>query len=321
MSLADPLAGGELAAFVTAVESGTVQGAADALQLTQSAATKRVQALERRVGRALLERGARGVTPTEAGRVLYPLAREALAALERAEVAVRAPGTAAAPLRIHASRTIGETLLPEWLAAFRTVAPASLVSVVITNSEEVLRAVREGACEFGFVEGPPQGARGLEELVVAHDEIMAVVAADHPWARRRSVSLAALAREPFLAREPGSGTRAVAVQTLASVGVALHPTLEVSSAEGLKRAVLGGGFTLLSERVVATEIAAGTLAAIPVAGVELHRSLRAVRRRRPAPTGVAHSFWEWLGRKDGGAHPDIVRAPATARRPPDRRRG
>ena len=150
MSLADPLAGGELAAFVTAVESGTVQGAADALQLTQSAATKRIQALE------------------------------------RAEIAVRAPGRTAVPLRIHASRTIGETLLPEWLASFRPVAPASLVSVVITNSEEVLRAVREGACEVGFVEGPPQGVRGLEELVVAHDEIRAVVAAGHPWARRRA---------------------------------------------------------------------------------------------------------------------------------------
>jgi DNA-binding transcriptional LysR family regulator len=224
-------------------------------------------------------------------------------------------------VRIHASRTIGETLLPEWLAAFRPVAPASLVSVVITNSEEVLRAVREGACEVGFVEGPPQGVRGLEELVVAHDEIRAVVAAGHPWARRRSVSLAALAREPFLAREPGSGTRAVAVQTLAAVGVQLHPTLEVSSAEGLKRAVLGGGFTLLSERVVATEIAAGTLAAVPVSGVELHRSLRAVRRRRPAPTGVARAFWEWLGRADAGAKADIVLPRTSAPRAPERRRG
>ena len=195
------------------------------------------------------------------------------------------------------------------------------MSVLITNSEEVLRAVRDGACECGFVEGPPQGARGLEELVVAHDEIRAVVAADHPWARRRSVSLAALAREPFLAREPGSGTRAVAVQTLAAAGVALHPTLEVSSAEGLKRAVLGGGFTLLSERVVAAEIAAGTLAAIPVAGVELRRSLRAVRRRRPAPTGVARSFWEWLGSAAARADPDIVLAPASAQRRPERRRG
>jgi DNA-binding transcriptional LysR family regulator len=294
MSLADPLPGGELAAFVTAVESGTVQGAADALGLTQSAATKRLAALERRVGRRLLERGPRGMAPTQAGRVLYPLAREALAALSRAEAALGGTGAPAAPLRIHASRTVGETLLPEWLAAFRAVAPTSLVSVDVTNSEEVLRAVREGLCEIGFVEGPPQGAPDLEELVVASDELLAVVAAGHAWARRRAVPLAALAREPFLAREPGSGTRAVALETLAAAGLELLPSLEVSSAEGLKRAVLGGGFTLLSERVVATELAAGTLAAVPVRGVQLRRSLRAVRRRRPAASGVGRAFWSWL---------------------------
>ena len=76
MPLGDPLSGRELAAFVTAVERGTVQGAADALALTQSAATKRLLALERRVGRPLLERTAQGVRVTEAGAVLYPLARE-----------------------------------------------------------------------------------------------------------------------------------------------------------------------------------------------------------------------------------------------------
>ena len=88
MSLGDPLPGRELAAFVTAVETGTVQGAAEALALTQSAATKRLQALERRVGRPLLERSAQGVRATETGAVLYPLAREALAVLVRAEAAL-----------------------------------------------------------------------------------------------------------------------------------------------------------------------------------------------------------------------------------------
>jgi DNA-binding transcriptional LysR family regulator len=293
MSLADPLPGRELAAFVTAVESGTVQGAADALQLTQSAATKRLQVLERRVGRPLLERGAHGVRPTAAGRVLYPLAREALAVLERAEAAVLAPGDAPL-LRIHASRTIGETLLPEWLASFRATAPPCRVSVEITNSNEVVQAVREGSTEIGFVEGPAGNARGLQELVVAHDELRAVVAAGHPWASRHAVALRDLSREPFLTREAGSGTRAVATATLAAAGVQLEPSLEVSSAEGLKRAVLGGGFTLLSERVVATELAVGTLAALPVAGVDLHRSLRAVRRSRPALQDPARAFWRWL---------------------------
>jgi DNA-binding transcriptional LysR family regulator len=295
MSLADPLPGRDLAAFVTAVESGTVQGAADALQLTQSAATKRLQALERRVGRPLLERGAHGLRPTAAGGVLYPLAREALAVLERAEAAVSSPDNAPL-LRIHASRTIGVILLPEWLASFRATAPPCRVCATITNSEQVVHALRDGSAEIGFVEGRAASMQGLRDLVVAHDEIRAVVASNHPWARRRAVALEALTDEPFLTREAGSGTRAVATARLADAGVELRPAMEVSSAEALKRAVLGGGFTLLSERVVASEIAAGTLAAIPVFGVDLRRSLRAVCRARPAPQGPARAFWLWLGR-------------------------
>ncbi len=295
MSLGDPLPGRDLAAFVTAVESGSVQGAADALSLTQSAATKRLQALERRVGRQLLERGAFGVRPTAAGAVLYPLAREALGVLERAETAVTSPDDAPL-LRIHASRTIGETLLPQWLASFRAAAPPCRVSAAITNSEQVVHSVRAGATEVGFIEGPGGSMRGLRELVVAHDEIHVVVGAEHPWARRRSVAVRDLALEPFFAREAGSGTRAVVSARLADVGVELQPALELSSAEGLKRAVLDGGYALLSERVVAAEIAAGVLVGLPVSGVALRRSLRAVRRSRPALQDPARAFWRWLER-------------------------
>jgi DNA-binding transcriptional LysR family regulator len=110
------------------------------------------------------------------------------------------------------------------------------------------------------------------------------------------VRLEALSGERFLAREAGSGTRAVATATLARAGIELEPALEVSSAEVLKRAVLAGGFTLLSDRTVADETAAGTLAAIPLSGVDLRRTLRAVRRARPALQGPARAFWLWLGR-------------------------
>lgn len=295
MPLGDPLSGRELAAFVTAVETGTVQGAADALDLTQSAATKRILALERRVGHPLLERTAQGVRATEAGKVLYPLAREALAVLLRAETSITSAGRDQ-PLVIHASRTIGETLLPEWLASFRVRSNAYGVSVAITNSEEVVHAVSEQVAEIGFIEGPVGSLRGLTEIVVARDELLVVVAAEHAWSRRREVPLRALAKESYLAREAGSGTREVAAAAFAAKGLTLAPALELSSAESLKRAVLSGGFTLLSERAVEREIAAGTLVAIPVAGVELRRALRAVRRSRPALQGQARTFWSWLER-------------------------
>ena len=280
---------------MTAVETGSVQGAADALALTQSAATKRLQALERRVGRPLLERTAQGVRATEVGTVLYPLAREALAALMRAEDAATSP-CVDDPLVIHASRTIGETLLPGWLASFRVRSPASRVSVAITNSEEVVHAVRERTADIGFIEGPAGSMHGLSEIVVAHDELLVVVGPDHPWARRRAIPLRALTQEAFLAREAGSGTREVAAAAFAARGFKIEPALELSSAESLKRAVLSGGFTLLSERAIEREVAAGALVAIPVAGVELGRALRAVRRSRPALQGPARTFWSWLER-------------------------
>jgi DNA-binding transcriptional LysR family regulator len=290
---ADPLSGRGLAAFVAAVEAGSVQGAAEALDLTQSAATKRIRALEARVGVTLLERGRFGVRPTAAGRLLYPEARTALDALARAEALLSGERDQAPVLALAASHTIGEFLLPGWLAGFRAVAGDVRARVDVVNSATVLTAVREGAAEIGFVEGLDRVA-DLEAIDLLRDDVVAVVAPDHPWARRRSVPATALTREPFLTREEGSGTRAVAVNALAGAGIVLRPSLEAASSQSLKRAVLTGGFTLISRRAAAAEVQAGTLRALAVTGVELSRVLRAVRRRRPALPVAARRLWEWL---------------------------
>lgn len=285
----DPLSGRDLLAFVLAVETGSVHGAADALGLTQSAVTKRIQALERRTGETLLRRGRLGVATTEAGRALYPEAKQALAALDRA---TRAVGTDASGLRLAASHTIGEFLLPGWLAAFRVAAPLP-VQMDVINSPGVIAEVRDGRAEIGFVEGNASLA-GLDVIELMHDELAVVVGARHPWARRRAVEGRALTGEPYLARERDSGTRAVAAAALARHGVALEPELETPSIQGLKRAVLDGGFTVISRLAVQAEVEAGTLRALPVRGVDLGRELRAIRRRREPLPGPARRLWRWL---------------------------
>ena len=126
------------------------------------------------------------------------------------------------------------------------------------------------------------------------DRLVVVVAAGHRWARRRSIAPSALTGETYLTRELTSGTREVAEAALAGAGVTLTPSLQASSLHSLARALTGGGFTLLSELAIDAERRAGTLAAIPVRGVDLERELRAVRRRRPALTGAARTFWRWL---------------------------
>ncbi len=291
---ANPLASSELAAFVAAVEASSVHGAADALNLTQSAVTKRLQALERRLGVSLFARGRFGVRPTTAGRLLYPEAKQALAALQRAQDAVTEHrDQSRQTLVVAASHTIGEFLLPAWLAGFRLEHPRMRAQVEVVNSPGVLAAVREREAQIGFVEGLDE-LDGHRALTVHRDEIVVVIAAEHRWARRRSVAAADLQSEPYYTREAGSGTRAVATAALARAGIELVPTLEAASTQSVKRALAGNGFSLLSPLAIEAEQRDRTLVSVRLRGLDLTRELCAVHVRRTPPTGLARQFWSWL---------------------------
>jgi DNA-binding transcriptional LysR family regulator len=124
------------------------------------------------------------------------------------------------------------------------------------------------------------------------DELQCVVRPRHRFAHRTSIRPAELLDEAWIARESESGTRAVAERALGQRGITLVPALEAASTEGLKRAVLGGGFALLSRLAVEAEIAGGTLVAVPVQELDLRRELRAVRAS--ARPGSASLLWDWL---------------------------
>jgi len=292
----DPLASRDLVAFVAAVEAASMHGAADALGMTQSAVSKRVQALERKVGVELLQRGRVGVRATEAGRILYPEAKQSLAALARAAAVVAQTTRARAhAVRLAASYTVGEFLLPGWLAAFRRCEadPALRVEVDVRNSPAVLSDVRAGVAEIGFVEGIDP-LDGLERMAVARDELAVVVGPSHRWAGRASLRPAEIVQEPYFTREPHSGTRAVAAAALARHGVELAPALETRSIQALKRAVVAEGFTLLSRVAVQSEVDAGLLATTTVRDVGFERELYAVRRGVAPGDSAASRLWAWL---------------------------
>jgi DNA-binding transcriptional LysR family regulator len=295
---ANPLSSSDLAAFVAAVEAGSVRGAADALNLTASAVTKRLQSLERRAGVSLFDRSSRGLRATAAARLLYPEAKQALSALRHAEETVAQHREQAGhALALAASHTIGEFLLPGWLAAFRHQHPSARAQIDIVNSPGVLAAVRARRADIGFVEGRDV-LDGLDVVTVDRDEIVAVVARGHRWSGRRSLPAADLREEPYLTREPASGTRAVARAALAEVGIELTPSLEVASTQSVKRALMSGGFALLSRLAVATEVHNGSLHAIPMRDIDLTRELRAVRDAAVHATGDTLAFWRWLAARD-----------------------
>ena len=144
--------------------------------------------------------------------------------------------------------------------------------------------------DLGFVEGPDVPA-GLTSEVVASDRLAVVVAPGHPWAkRRRGVTAAELAATPLVSREAGSGTRRAFEEAMGEPA-GIEPVLELSSTTAIKRAVAAGSCAaVLSSLAVTTELAAGTLVAVPVS-MPLQRQLRVVWPAGAQLTGPARALY------------------------------
>ncbi|MBF8194393.1 LysR family transcriptional regulator, partial [Nonomuraea sp. K274] len=267
-------------------ELGSLGQAAKAAGIAQPSASKRIAHLERRLGLPLIERTPRGSTLTAEGKMVSEWAVRVLAAAEelmRAVQAVRHGG--AAHLRVASSMTVAEYLVPRWLGELQHREPEVQVGLDVVNSTDVAARVLAAEVELGFVEGPslPEGLAGR---VVGTDRLVVVVAPEHPWARRRTALRGAeLAGTPLVVREPGSGTR----ETLDVAFRDLHrasPRLELGSNSAVKGAAQAGAApAVLSGYAVEADLATGRLVEVPLAGLNLVRSLRAVWRRGRPLTG------------------------------------
>lgn len=194
----------------------------------------------------------------------------------------------AAHLRVAASMTVAEYLVPRWLGELQSREPDVQVGLDVVNSAEVATLVLAAdAVELGFVEGPTL-PDGLDSRVVGTDRLVVVVAPEHPWARRRTVLRGAeLAATPLVVRERGSGTRDTLDQAFRGLYQA-SPRLELGSNPAVKGAAQAGAApAVLSGYAVETELATGRLVEVPLTGLNLVRSLRAVWRRGRALTGPA----------------------------------
>lgn len=273
----DDLVGLEV--FLDTVRLGSISAAAREHRLSQPSATERVRQLERRLGVQLLRRGPGGSVPTEAGEAVAGWALDLTAAIDRLGAGVQAlRGRAAGdPLRIMASLTVAEYVMPHWLHLHRAAGGAP-VELAVGNSVAVARAVAEGHAQLGFVE-TPRRFPGMSTAVVGGDRLSVVVAPSHPWARRRRpLAPSELASSPLLVREAGSGTRDAFEAALAAVGSSLvAPAAVLASTTTLKAAAMSGdGACVLSELAVAGEVATGRLVAVAVEGLDLSREFRAV---------------------------------------------
>lgn len=271
--------------FTAVADSGSFRGAADRLLISQPAVSRGVQELERQLAVALIDRGARPLALTEAGRVLHEHAAAIFALERQAEVALGELGSLArGRLAIGASTTIGIYLLPELLGAFQRAHAGISLFLDIGNTAQVLEHLRQGQLDVAFIEGPVPATDDLVVDTWRQDRLVPIAAPDHPLARPGGVAISDLLATPFLHREIGSGTREVVETALRGLGALPPVAMELGSTEAIKQAAAAGlGVSIVSAAAVEQELVLGRLVILDVAGLRLVRALSLLRvAGRPA---------------------------------------
>jgi DNA-binding transcriptional LysR family regulator len=253
----------QLRIFIEVAAREHVTRAAEALNLTQSAVSAAISALEARHGVILFDRIGRRIALTEAGRLFIDEAQGVLERARAAELALADLGGAASGvLRIHASQTVASYWLPSRLVAYHERFARVDLRLTVGNTQSAAQAVRSGAADLAVVEGEIS-MPDLRRTLVARDRLVLVVGRRHPWADGRKLAPDDLMETNWIMREEGSGTRSAFEAHLAGLGIdptALSVVLEMPSNEAAIAAVEAGrAATVLSSRATEFHSLAGAL--------------------------------------------------------------
>ncbi|OGO58106.1 MAG: hypothetical protein A2V85_04835 [Chloroflexi bacterium RBG_16_72_14] len=282
----------QLRLLIAVVENGGFSRAADALGLSQPAISHQLKALSTAVGMPVIEIIGRRVQLTQAGNLLYVHAQRIVADFEAAGTVLdEFRGLRRGRIRIAGDTTVAIYVLPDLLGDFRQEHPDVELSLGVDNRRGLYDRLVANDVDFIV-----SGRLWLDTSVplIARpflgNELIAIASPRHHLAGRRRVTLAELAREPFIIREPGSGTRETTEEALQEAGVSYSPLMELASNGAIKRAVARDlGVSILSRYATSLELELGNLVELPVEGFPLRRQwhLFYPRDRRLGPVEEA----------------------------------
>lgn len=292
----------ELEVFAAIGRTGTITSAGDELGLSQSATSNAVAELEKRLGVALFDRIGRRVQLNEHGRSLLPRVLDLLQQAGELENSQ----TAGAPcqLRIAASLTIGNYVLPPLLAPLMREHAGCRQEVVIANSPQVMALVGDCAADIGLIEAPLTDSRLVSELWL-RDEMVVYARADDPLCSAPP-DRAGLAKAAWILRERGSGVRQILESTLLPYLGGMNVKLELGSGEAIREAVrLGMGIACASRRAIERNLKSGELAIIPLPGLRIERRFYIVWHAERRLTAGIERFrtacHEWMKQEESAA--------------------
>jgi DNA-binding transcriptional LysR family regulator len=282
--------------FLEVARLNSVSRAAETLYVTQPTLTARLHALERELGERLFVRARHGMRLTDAGRAFMPYAERAVRALREGRRAIEELETGhAGQLQLAAAPAVSTYILPAVLENFVAAHPRVEVAVKTGHSEDVLRMVLSDQAQVGL-------GRALRHPDVVlqpfyEEELVLVVAPDHPFARQGKATMAELGSEQLIMFDRTSSYYEITHAAFLAAGVSLRGMMELDNIEAAKKMVERAlGVALLPGTAVSRELAAGALARVELSdGAPIRRSIVAMRRRDAGePSGVVEAFLESL---------------------------
>jgi molybdate transport repressor ModE-like protein len=244
---------------------GSFSAAAEALNFTQSAVSQHIAALERESGTQLVERGSRGVTLTEAGRVLVDHADAILARIESAEDDLAAiAGLRGGRLRLICFQSAGATLVPGAVAAFHERHPRVELSMIEAEPDEAGTRLKSGEADLALVyDHDSTPGLLLPELELTHlidDRYDVILPTGHALASRRRLSLADFAEEPWVASTSVCGCRRITESVCREAGFEPRVAFEADETLAAQALVAAGVGVTLLPRLALTTIHPGVVA-------------------------------------------------------------
>jgi len=240
----------QLQIFDVVARQGGYTKAADLLSLTQPTVSMQIHKLEEAVGVPLFEQIGRQIHLTEAGRILHSHVGEVISALDRAEMSLaELQGMEIGILRIAAVST-SEYFVPRLLGAFCALHPRIEVALEVTNRERLYARMKENLDDL-YIIGRPPADIAADFRAFMPNPLVVFARKDHPLQHEKAIRLERIAQEPFLLREPGSGTRDAIENCFRARDLQLKVRMELGSNEAIKQAVIGGfGLSALSQNTL-----------------------------------------------------------------------
>lgn len=289
----------QLEIFSKVLELGSFSKAAEAVFLAQASVSERIATLESMVGTKLLDRLGRKVVPTRAGQLLYKHALLLLEMKRNASLEMQEfLGVKRGEIQMGGSTIPGEYILPKVVGHFREKYPLISVSLAIADTSEIEARVLEGTLELGVI-GSRSVHRTLTSIELWKDELVLVVQAHHPWAKKKEILVTQLGEEPFISREVGSGTLKIFEDYLHAAGYkgldSLQTVARFGSSTAVKEGIKAGlGVSILSSRALETELRAGILKMLKIKDVHMVRRFYLVRDRRRTASPPCQAMLKFL---------------------------